>query len=430
MSTAAFTSPLRDAYLQINDDSVLWQLGGLLASLLLGWVLTWLLCRRFAQQPDSNSKLDGLSQVLLPIMVLLLLFLGKAVLQHWMPIAWLQVFIAMALAYSLIRATKHILQMAFAPSNLLQMVQRVLSIVFILGLILYLTGLNQEVVKTLGEIGLDIGKHRVSLLLVLEGAISMLVTVVGALWIGRLIESRVMRAVTLELNLRLVLAKIVRALLMLVGILIALPLAGIDITFLSVFGGALGVGLGLGLQKIASNYISGFIILLDRSLRIGDLVTVDNRYGEITQITNRYMVVKSQDGTEAIVPNETIISSTVINHSFSNRHVRINIQVSVSYGCALETAMAIMKNTALANPRVLQQPGPEVYLREFGDNGLLLELVLWIGDPEQGQLNLRSALNLAIWREFKAAGIEIPYPQRDIRIIESAPSAVMPSQQA
>ena len=430
MSTAAFTSPLRDAYLQLNDGSVPWQLGVLLASLLLGWVLTWLLCRRFAQQPDSNSKLDGLSQVLLPIMVLLLLFLGKAVLQHWMPIAWLRVFIAMALAYSLIRATKHILQMAFAPSNLLQMVQRVLSIVFILGLILYLTGLNQEVVKTLGEIGLDIGKHRVSLLLVLEGAISMLVTVVGALWIGRLIESRVMRAATLELNLRLVLAKIVRALLMLVGILIALPLAGIDITFLSVFGGALGVGLGLGLQKIASNYISGFIILLDRSLRIGDLVTVDNRYGEITQITNRYMVVKSQDGTEAIVPNETIISSTVINHSFSNRHVRINIQVSVSYGCALETAMAIMKNTALANPRVLQQPGPEVYLREFGDNGLLLELVLWIGDPEQGQLNLRSALNLAIWREFKAAGIEIPYPQRDIRIIESAPSAVMPSQQA
>lgn len=427
MLTSTLSNPLRDAFNQLNDASAPWQFGLLLASLILGWIFTQLLRRSFALQQESSLKLDGLSQVVLPLMVLLLLFLGKVTLQHWMPIALMGCFIALAVAFTLFRATKHILQMAFAPSELLQLVQKVLSVVIALALALYLTGLNQEVVKTLDEIGLNIGKQHVSLLLVLEGAISMLVTVIGALWVGRLIESRVMRADTIELNLRIVLAKIVRALLMLVGVLIALPLAGIDITFLSVFGGALGVGLGFGLQKVASNYISGFIILLDRSLRIGDLVTVDNRYGEISQITNRYTVVKSLDGTEAIVPNETIISSTVINHSFSNRHIRMNIQISVSYGSPLETAMAIMKNTALANSRVLHQPGPEVYLREFGDNGLLLELVLWIGDPEEGQLSLRSALNLAIWHEFKAAGVEIPYPQRDIRVIDSAVPAVIPA---
>jgi small-conductance mechanosensitive channel len=187
------------------------------------------------------------------------------------------------------------------------------------------------------------------------------------------------------------------------------------------------VGLGFGLQKTASNYISGFIILLDRSVRIGDVVTVDNKYGEITQITNRYTVVKSLDGTEAIIPNETMITSTVVNHSFTTRDVRMNLAVQISYASSLEQAMMIMKRVALSHPRVLQQPVPEVFLKEFGDNGLLLDLVVWISDPEQGQLNLRSALNLDIWREFQAAGIEIPYPRRDIRVVDFAANAVIPS---
>ena len=303
---------------------------------------------------------------------------------------------------------------------------QVITWLVLIGLVLHLTGLNREVVNALDDLGIDFGKQRISLLLVLEGVLSMLATVVIALWVGRLIETRVMRAQTLELNLRIVLAKSVRALLILMGVLIALPLAGIDITFLSVFGGALGVGLGFGLQKTASNYISGFIILLDRSVHIGDVVTVDNRYGEITQITNRYTVVKSLDGTEAIIPNETMITSTVVNHSFTTRDVRMNLSLQVSYASSLEQAMAIMKRVAQAHPRVLHQPAPEVFLKEFGDNGLLLDLVVWISDPEAGQLSLRSALNFEIWRQFQAAGIEIPYPRRDIRIVDSAVEAAIP----
>lgn len=427
MATPDIATPVQSALAQIHHPSFIWQLGAIVTCLLLAWLLAHHLTRRFAQRPGVETKHEGLSQVLSPLLALLLLLLAKTTLQHWMPTGLLRLSLSLVLAFTLIRAIKHILRIAFAPSELLQLVQQTLSGIVLLALALHITGLHHEVIATLDEIGLTIGKQRISLLLILEGATSMLVTIAVALWIGRLIEDRVMRAETMELNLRIVMAKIARALLMLVGILIALPLAGIDVTFLSVFGGALGVGLGFGLQKVASNYISGFIILLDRSIRIGDVVTVDNRYGEITQITNRYTVVKSRDGTEAIVPNETMITSTVINHSFSNRNVRMNLQVSVSYASPLETAMAILKQAALATPRVLHDPGPEVYLREFGDSGILLELVVWIGDPEEGQLNLRSTLNLAIWREFQAAGIEIPYPRRDIRILDSAAPVVMTS---
>jgi len=427
MPTPNIASPLYDAYTQLNDPSWLWQLGAIGASVALAWLFAYFLRRRLAHAPAASLKRDGVSQVLPPLIVLLLLFLAQTVLHHWMPVGLIRLGLALALALTLMRAGHHVLRIAFAPSELLQMVQHILSGIVLIALALHLTGLHREVIQTLDDISLTMGKQRISLLLVLEGLVSMLVTVAVALWIGRLIENRVMRAATLELNLRIVMAKIVRALLMLIGIMIALPLAGIDITFLSVFGGALGVGLGFGLQKVASNYISGFIILLDRSIRIGDLVTVDNRYGEIAQITNRYTVVKSMDGTEAIVPNETMITSTVINHSFSNRNVRMNLQLSVSYASPLEKAMALMQQVALATPRVLQDPGPEVYLREFGDNGLLLELVVWISDPEEGQLSLRSTLNLAIWREFQAAGIEIPYPRRDIRVLDPVPTVVMTS---
>ena len=177
------------------------------------------------------------------------------------------------------------------------------------------------------------------------------------------------------------------------------------------------MGLGFGLQKIAANYVSGFIILLDRSVRIGDLLTIDNRYGTVTQIKTRYTVLRAMDGTEAIIPNEALVSSVVINHSFIDRQLRMNVPVQVGFGSDVERALAILVEVARSHPRVLKEPEPAAFLREFADSGINLELVVWIADPEEGQLNLRSALNLEIWRRFKAEGIEIPYPHRDIRIL-------------
>ena len=216
--------------------------------------------------------------------------------------------------------------------------------------------------------------------------------------------------------------------LLVLGVLFALQAVGIDLTLLSVFGGALGVGIGLGLQKLASNYIAGFTILLDRSIRLGDMITVDNRFGVVTKVTARYVVVRSLDGIEAIVPNETLVTTTVLNHSYSSRDVRIGVPVQVGYGSDLELALQLMAEAAHGEARVLKAPDPPAaFVVRFADSGIDLELGFWIDDPENGQGNLRSAINRAIWRAFRANGISIPFPQREVRIIGGpAPVAADP----
>jgi len=185
---------------------------------------------------------------------------------------------------------------------------------------------------------------------------------------------------------------------------------------LSVFGGALGVGLGLGMQRIASNYVSGFIILLDRSIRLGDMITVGDRAGIVSNMTTRYTVIKSLDGTEAIVPNDTLITTTVVNHSFSDRKIRLATQVQVAYGTDLDAVFPLLEEIAARHPRVLTDPAPQSYLVRFADNGMDLELGYWMLDPEAGSLNLKSDLNREIWREFTKRGIEIPFPRREVII--------------
>jgi small-conductance mechanosensitive channel len=184
---------------------------------------------------------------------------------------------------------------------------------------------------------------------------------------------------------------------------------GIDLTVLAVFGGAVGVGIGLGLQKLASNYIAGFAILLDRSVRLGDFITADNRYGVVTRVTARYVVVRSLDGIEAIIPNDTLATTTVLNHSYSSRNARVTIPVRVSYDSDIERALVLIAEAAAAEPRTLRVPSPpEASLVRFGENGVELEVGLWIGDPENGQGNLRSAINRRILAAFGAEGIRIP----------------------
>jgi small-conductance mechanosensitive channel len=213
-------------------------------------------------------------------------------------------------------------------------------------------------------------------------------------------------------------------LLVVVAVMIALPLVGIDLTVLSVFGGALGVGLGFGLQKVASNYVSGFIILLDGSIRIGDLVSIDTRQGTITKITARYVVLKLGDGTEAIIPNEALISSTVLNLSHSDRLLRVPINLQVAYGTDLELATTLLRGTVEGESRVLADPEPLVYVKSFQDNGIELELAVWIKDPEEGTLGLKSSLNMKIWRSFTDHGIEIPAPRRTVHLLTSGKSTI------
>jgi small-conductance mechanosensitive channel len=201
-------------------------------------------------------------------------------------------------------------------------------------------------------------------------------------------------------------------------VLIVLPLIGVDLTVLSVFGGALGVGLGLGLQKIASNYLSGFIILLDRSIRLGDMITADGHYGEVTKITTRYVVVRALTGVEAIIPNDTLVTTTVLNHSYSDRSVRLAVRVQVGYGTDMAAVLALMLDVARRQSRVLKDPEPTAQVLQLAESGIDLELGFWIRDPERGSQNVRSDISIDLLSEFRARGIEIPFPQREVRMLQ------------
>jgi small-conductance mechanosensitive channel len=318
-----------------------------------------------------------------------------------------------------------VLGASFPQSSTVHLIESLVSWLAWGATVLWITGLLPAVLEELEAIHFAFGKSRISLRTLLEGVLSSAAMLVVVLWISATIERRILSEAVGDLSMRKVAANAIRAGLLLVGLLLALSAAGVDLTALSVLGGALGVGLGFGLQKVASNYVSGFIILLDRSVRIGDLITVDNRYGEVEEINTRYTLIRSVDGTESIVPNETLITETVVNHSLSQPAVRVALPVQVSYDADLELAQALMLEAARGHPRVVQDEDeklPRVFLKDFADNGIMLELGVWIRDPSEGQNNLRSDINWAIWRSFKAAGIQIPFPQRVVHLAAKEPA--------
>jgi small-conductance mechanosensitive channel len=321
-----------------------------------------------------------------------------------------------------VRVAVYVLRRAFKADGPLRYWERAIAWTIWIGLALHITGLLPEAVEVLDNFGFHIGKQRISALTVLQGVLSVAITVVIALWAGRTIEARLLGAHGVDLNLRIVLSKLVKTLLVVIAVLVALPLVGIDVTVLSVFGGAVGVGLGFGLQKIAANYVSGFVILLDRSISPGALVTIEGRYGEVTKLTARYVVVKGMDGTETIIPNETVITSVVVNHSYSDRSVRVDVPIQVSYASDVDRALELMLEAARDHARVLHDPSPAALLKGFADSGIALELYVWVADPEAGTGNLRSDLYRAIWKGFNANDIAIPFPQREIRILRSRPA--------
>ena len=414
---------LIDFFSDLEQTAILWQIALLALSLILAWGINHLLLGRLSKSEwMSKIGLGGISRVAFPLMALLLVLIGRVILKNWYSISILNIVVPLLFALMLIRLAVYIIRQVFVSSSWLQGSEHFIAMTIWVGFALYLTGYLPEILDAMDHLDFHIGKQRISLLLVLSGIFSILVTMIVAMWLGQAFEHKVMATESLDMNLRVVLSKLIRACLVVVGILIALPFAGIDITVLSVFGGALGVGIGFGLQKIASNYVSGFIILLDRSIHPGDILTVDGRFGKVSQLTTRYVVLENNDGTEAIIPNEILITSTVINHSFTNRQIRVSITIQISYQSDLHLAMEIMKQAAENQPRVLADPETKVYLKSFSDNGIDLEMGVWISDPEEGQLNLRSDINMEIWRKFQESGIEIPYPQRDVRIISGKPS--------
>ena len=408
----------------IQEVTILWQLGVLLLSSGLAWLAQKLLAERISSQVSTDNtpviSASNFNRLMTPISALVLVALGRWMLNHWYPTHLLNIAIPLLFALALVRVTIYILRRVFHDQQWIHPWERTIGWIVWSIVALHIIGILPGILDMLDAVAFYVGQHRLSVMLILQGILALTASLLLALWLSNSVESRVMRVEAMDMNQRVVVTKVARTLLILLSVLITLPIVGVDITVLSVFGGALGVGLGLGLQKIASNYVSGFIILLDHSLRLGDVVTVDNHTGRVVDLTNRYVVLHGLDGVESIVPNDTFITSTFIKQTHTNNRVRLALTVQISYGSPLEVAMRVMREAALKQPRVISEPEPMVFLKEFADNGFNLELHFWINDPEEGQIGLRSNINMEIWREFQNNGIEIPFPQQEVRLIDKA----------
>ena len=406
---------ISDLLADVRDPDFVWQVVALLACLgLAGLIAGWW---RGRHAEGAGRISDASSRLAFPLTGMLLTGLALATLGKVIHVNLLKLALPLLGSMALVRGVVFVLRQAFPRATWLAAWERIIAATVWGWLALYITDLAPFVIDAMESVQFHVGKQHIDLWTILRGIATVFLTVVFALWIAGVIEARLMRVHTLDANLRLVGVRVAKAVLTVVAILTSLALVGIDMTALSVFTGALGVGLGFGLQKIASNYVSGFIILLDRSIRIGNIIQVGSDSGEVTQITTRYTVLKHPAGSEFIVPNETLIGSTVQNQTYSDTRVRLSTSVGVAYDSDLDLACRLMAEAAAAHPRVLSEPAPKVFLTQFADSAINLDLGFWIDDPEEGKGNIVSDVNFAIWRSFREHGVAIPFPQREVRLL-------------
>jgi small-conductance mechanosensitive channel len=415
----AMPAPIDDFNLWLESflrPTVLIELAALAACVLIAWALTAALRQALGMRDERRSVLFGrrlFDGLLFPLLLLLLGYLARALLLKFLPVATFKVVIPVLIALVVIRLGVKVLQLAFTSAPWVKVLERSISWLAWLAMVMWVSGLLPVVLAELDQITWKVGGSQLSLRTMIEGALTAVAVLILALWISAAIEARLLRsAVGGDLSLRKAVSNATRALLMFVGLIIALSAVGIDLTALSVLGGAIGVGIGFGLQKLASNYVSGFVILAERSMRIGDNVRVDNFEGRISDINARYTVIRSLTGRESIVPNEMLIINRVENLSLADPKVWQSTVVSVAYESDVDQVMHLLEQAALSQERVLKDPGPSVALSAFGADGLEFTLGYWIADPENGQLNLRSLVNRAILQSLRDHGVEIPYPQR------------------
>lgn len=403
---SAIGDALRDPYQGV-------QLGVVAVALLLAW---WL-GARWLRMAGPGWRGELRQRVVRPLLVFAFAGLGLLVLRLLsLPTALLQLAAALALAMVVIRLVLYLLRLALKPGPLLIASEQLISVLVWLAVALFLLGWLAPAMELLDAMAVTVGEGRFSLLdliaLVLVAAVLLLL---GSMF-SRFVERRVMGVSDLSIGLRVGVAKVVQFAVVLMALLIALNMVGINLTSLAVFSGALGVGIGFGLQRIASNFISGFILIGDRSIRPGDVITIGDSFGWVKALNARYVVVRDRDGVERLIPNENLITTEVINWSYSDTSVRLKVPVQVSYDDDPVRAMALLVEVGKSNPRVDTEPEPVARLLGFGDSGIELELRVWIHDPQEGVNNIRSELNVGIWKAFKAEGITIPFPQRDLHV--------------
>jgi small-conductance mechanosensitive channel len=392
----------------------LWQALACLGAVALGYGASRLLCGRLAgvcgQRPALREWVEHrLSGLLTPLFTLLLLqiALGVSSARGW-PSTVTELGISFCEAWLVIQLFASIL----LPPGWTKAVTLVVGGVFVLEVL----GILSPVVGYMDSLALSFDDERVSFLEILKACLLLTVMLPLINKLCALIEAGLERVGELNARVRVLIAKLTKAGLYAVAFVSALDLVGINLHMLMVFSGALGLGVGFGLQKVVSNLVSGVILLLDNSIKPGDVIEVGGIYGWVESMNARFASMVTRDGKAFLIPNDELIANKVVNWSFSGPSVRLKIPVSVAYSTDLKLAIELMLKSTEEKERVLANPKPNVLLREFGDNGVLLELRVWMVHPERGVANVSSAILTSIWEYFHQNGIEFPYPQRDVHL--------------
>jgi small-conductance mechanosensitive channel len=325
------------------------------------------------------------------------------------------VSIAVPILFSLaiIRLCARVLSTAFPGSAWVSVIEKFVSWVAWLAAIAWIGGFLPAILAELDAINLQFGKTKISIRTLLDAFLLSGFVLVLVLWLSKEVERKVLKNALDDLSMRKVAINTIRGFLLVIGLLFTLSAVGVDLTALSVLGGALGVGLGLGLQKLAANYISGFVILIERSLRIGDTVNVRGFEGVITDIKTRYTLIRASNGRESVVPNEMLLTERVESLSLADTKILLQNTVTVSYAANPEQVQLVLERATSECFRVLQEPAVSVQLVKLGGEGLDFVVNYWIADPENGQGNVRSEVNFAILHSLNEAKIAIPFAKTE-----------------
>ncbi|MFP3569326.1 mechanosensitive ion channel family protein [Paraburkholderia sp. SIMBA_030] len=433
MQNRIFPHMFGDLARDFGQPVMLWQIGVLLGMLAIAWLLARVLrrtldLRRQTYYQTLRFGAESLNRAVFPLIGAALVWVAKTIAGQFMHTSLLDLALVPLFGIGLIYIVFFFARRVFSHDGethpWLFLVEKFVLLIVWVGMVLTVMGIQDDVIRWMGSVQFRVANAHMTLLSLSTGLLWVCVTMIVAMWLGSTFEDRLMRSKTLDANLKVVVARVGRAAFVLAAVLISLSLVGIDITVLGVFGGALGVGLGFGLQKIASNYVSGFIILIDRSLRIGDTINVSGLQGMVTQIRTRYTVVRGLDGIETLIPNEKLITDVVQNQSSYLTRGYAKVAVQVAYTSDVEQAMALLTQAAGGVARVLQEPAPTAYLASFGADGINLELGFWIEDAATGTAGVRSAVNRNIWRLFSEHDVSIPFAQREVRIVGNVSDAM------
>ena len=435
-------SALRGALLQLTTPQALAAfVATLLAAGVALVVARTLDARRVPAAPDLplnehalDHALDGLV-ILAPILAALAtLFASHAVLAGLgIPTTALDVAARIVMALLLVRLAVFVLGLLLGPGSWERTRGKSITLILWVVVAVALLGWLDVIEAALNRVSLVPGKTQFSLWELLKGLVVVTAFVVVASLIARAIERHVMRLDQLAVSTRVGVSKFTYFLLVGLGVLLGINAAGVDVTTLNVLTGAIGIGLGFGLQSVASNFVSGFVLLIDKSIKPGDVISFTTHsgastgnFGWVQELRGRYVVVRDRDGVDTLVPNQNLITSPFINWSYSDQRVRLKLPVMVSYEDDPELALKLLVEATENHPRILHEPQPVSRLISFEDNGMRLEIRFWIADPVNGVNNVRSDVNRAIWRIFRAHGVKIPVPQQETRMLEARGARAYP----